>query len=588
MKNNAAIIRLTLFKKLFFTLILTVYIPLLLVGYLTYAKSSEQIEKMTAAFLSDNLEYNKTRIEESFRRVESQSVTVYSSSKLQTLLENVREGNTMEFEYMNSIATLHHELGSPYYVSVYPLIATPYLEYSNLRVNSPVKSTNWFEHALEMEGNGFWTHEHSNSFTGPVSNFYYIRPIRAQQLPRQFENIGVMTFRVPAKEIQEQLLLLDRYPNHRITIYDSQNEDMLSASAGAKMDGSWVKEEPGARNQAFRVVEKNDRELYVASMSIGSYGWKLVSTIPVSDVNGPIQHLKQFTWYIILISLGLISILLAVVSNSFTAPVQVVVGHMKKLDLGILERCTGYSSRKDEIGQLAFGYNKMIQSMSDLLETTRTTEQEKRRLEIQMLMHQINPHFLYNTLSSITWKAELAGETSIAEMTALLADLLRFSLNEGEELTTVEREIEHVKCYLKIELLRSNSGFQVMYNIHPRVWNSSYMKLTLQPIVENCVKHGIKKLPPGTGKIMISMYEEHNELVCVVEDNGPGCTEAELDELNRLHWDSKAEKGGRIGLINVSRRLKAHFGPAGRLSFERSGGAGLRVIVRQPLFPPAT
>lgn len=584
--KNTDVTRLTLFKKLFFTLMVSVYIPLLLVGYLTYYKSSEQIEKMTSAFLADNLVYNKTRIEEYFVEVERQSVKVYSSPKLQSLLEKFRQGDMAEYEYLNSIGTLHYELGTPYFLSIYPIRVAPFLEYNNLRANSPVKDTDWFNQALELEGNGFWMHEHNIAFLGPASNFYYIRSIRSLQTANPFEDVGVMTFRVPARQIEEQMLLLDRYPNHRIAIYDQQNEN-LTPYASTEEEGSWLKDELSSQGQQFKLVKKNGQGYYVASFPIGSYGWKLVSTIPVSDVNGPVEQLKKFTWYIVLISLALIFLLLTAISNSFTRPIQTVVGHMKRLNLGFLERCTAYTTRKDEVGQLVFGYNKMIQNMDDLLQTTKTTEQKKRKLEIQMLMHQINPHFLYNTLSSITWKAELAGESSIAEMTTLLADLLRFSLDEGEEMTTVEREIEHVKCYLKIELLRSNSGFRVMYNIHPDVWNNAYMKLSLQPIVENSVRHGMKKLPPGTGKIIISMYAEENDIICVVEDNGPGCTDEELDALNNIYSDRAGETRSGIGLNNVSKRLRVHFDSSCRLSFERGDSSGLRVIIRQPLSFPA-
>lgn len=573
----------SLFKKLFFLLILSVYVPLLLVGYMTYSKSSEQIERMTSSFLSDNLGYNKSRIQEYLDEVEQHSVTVYSSGKLQQLLQESIKGDMADFEYMNKLSPLLHELSNSYYLSVYPDADNNYLNYNVLKANSPINDTDWYQQALQLQGIGFWKNEISSDFSGIKSDFYYIRPIRSLSMPL-FENIGVMTIRVPSKHIEERLLFLDRYPNHRIAIYDESNNNLLKPQSSAEqIDPTWMGEKLNLGEKEFQVVRGLEEDYYVASIGIGNEGWKLVATIPITDVNEPIQQLREYTWLIVLISLCLITVLLAFITNSFTVPIQVVVGHMKKLNLGVLEYCASFLSRKDEIGQLVTGYNIMIQGMHELLETTRMTEQEKRKLEIQMLMHQINPHFLYNTLDSIKWKAEVAGEHSIAEMSTLLANLLRFSLNDGEEMTTVEREIEHVKCYLTIELLRNNGAFQVMYNIHPDIWNMPYMKLTIQPVVENCVRHGMKKLAPGKGKIMISMYPLDGDIVCTVEDNGPDCTDDLLEALRSNLKERLGHKPNGIGLLNVSKRLKANFGPTYDLGFDRSAVAGLRVTIRQPI-----
>lgn len=585
MRKNRLFSGSSLFKKLFFLLIVSVYIPVLLVGYMTYSKSSEQIERMTSAFLSDNLGYNMSRIQEYIKEVEGQSVNVYTSDKLQELLEKSNAGEIAEFEFINSLSILQYQLSDSYFLSVYPVNAGPYMNYNVLRANSPEKDTDWFQHALRQEGRGYWMNETSTDFSGVHSSFFYIRPIRSLQAPL-FENIGVMTIRVPGDQIRERLLFLDRYPNHRISILDEQNRDLLypeSTASGTDTYAGLIGEDLLLGEQEFRVMSGENEDYYAASMAIGSNGWKLVATIPTSDVKGPILQLRQFSWIVLIISLSLIAILLAVIANSFTLPIQAVVSSMKRMNLGILEYCASYTKRKDEIGQLVSGYNVMIKGMHELLDTTKSTEQEKRKLELQMLMHQINPHLLYNTLDSIKWKAEVAGEESIAEMSTLLADLLRFSLNDGEEMTTVEREIEHVKCYLMIELIRNNNGFQVMYNIHPSIWHMPYMKLTIQPIVENCVRHGMKKMAHGSGKIMIHMYPDGEDVVCTVEDNGPGCSDEAFEVLKQIQQGQQGIRPSGIGLYNVSQRIKANFGQAYGLSFARSGNSGLRVTIRQPV-----
>ncbi len=573
----------TLFKKLFLLLIVSFYIPLLLVGYMTYYMSSKQIERVTSAFLTDNLSYNESRIQELFEEIEQHSVQIYSSEKLQELLLASESGLMEDFEYISKIGTIIYDLSklNDYYVSVYPLDAERYRNFDLMKANSPVADNGWLEQALEYKGSGYWLNEIRTDFSNLRSDFFYIRPIRSLEVP--FEVIGVMSIRVPSQQIADRILVLDRYPNHRVSIVDGENLDLLRPNQMKEISIDWTEDIQSSGKKEFRVVTADKGDYYVASIGFGNKEWKLAATIPLSNVRGPIDQLRQSIWIIVLASLILIAILLVFIMKSFTNPIRALVGHMKKLNLGILEYCQSFVTRKDEIGQLVTGYNGMIRGMQELLEQTRSSEGVKRKLEIQMLMHQINPHLLYNTLDSIKWKAESAGERTIAEMSTLLANLLRFSLNDGDEMTTVEREIEHVKCYLNIELLRNNGGFQVMYHVQPSLWNAPYMKLSIQPIVENSVKYGMKRMPHGAGKIMISMYEENGNILCSVEDNGPGCSDSDFDALQRLDSDQSVRRHGGIGLSNVSKRLKAHFGISYGLTIKRNEGSGLKVTIHQPM-----
>ncbi|WP_309119097.1 histidine kinase [Paenibacillus sp.] len=583
MRKGRFLLDSTLFRKLFLLLIVTFYIPLVIVGYWTFSLSSGQIETMSASFLADNLSYNENRIQEIFEEVEQHSVQIYTSEKLQELLLSTKSGGVEDFEYIGEIGPILYELSNVngYYVSVYPADAERFRNYDLLKANSPSADNGWMERALTYEGSGFWLNETRTVFSELRSDFYFIRPIRSLNLP--FDVIGVMSIRVPSRQIADRILVLDRYPNHQVSLFDSQNNDLLHPDRAEADQVDWTEDILSSGRKEFRVVTGGDEAYYAASIGIGNNDWKMTATIPLSDVRGPIHQLRQSIWIIVAGSLLLIGVLLVFITNSFTVPIRVLVGHMKKLNLGILEYCQSFVTRRDEIGQLVAGYNGMIRGMQELLEQTKASEGMKRRLEIQMLMHQINPHLLYNTLDSIKWKAEVAGERSIAEMATLLANLLRFSLNDGDEITTVEREVEQVKCYLTIEQLRNNGGFHSMFHVQPDLWSLPYMKLSIQPIVENCVKHGMKKMERGQGKIMISMYSEDGDVYCRVEDNGPGCSDDELEALRRMDVDPSVRQLGGIGLSNVSKRLKAHFGPEYGLAFERNESGGLRVTIRQPI-----
>src|SRR5690606_35787945 len=181
----------------------------------------------------------------------------------------------------------------------------------------------------------------------------------------------------------------------------------------------------------------------------------------------------------------------------------------------------------------------------------------------------INPHFLYNTLDSIKWKAQALQEPVIEEMVTRLAGMFRFSLSDGDGWTTVERELEHVKNYVAIEQLRNPGQFRVLFHVQPELLGERMLQLLLQPLVENAIRHGMGKRKAKNGKIILSAFKtEDGNMAVTVEDNGPGA--------------HGSKPSGGIGMTNVERRLVLHFGEAYRLAVD-STDAGFKVTLRHPI-----
>jgi sensor histidine kinase YesM len=573
---------LTLYKKLLFLLLISVYVPVFILGLLSNSRYGHQLEKAAEAFLSDNLQTNARRIDEWFDDVERRSVDIYSAEALQRLLLGAKNGMPQEVDFLYELSKARYALAGPYELNIYPVDLDKYANFSSLIGSMPKLSGDWFEQALQSGGRGFWTYESVEVYGVRRNDYYFIRPIRS--LNDQFQNLGVMVIRVPSSLVQNRMVTNERYSRYKLTIIDAVGNNMLQPDSpfNAAFFGDM---KTTADDERLQSITSGDTSYYADSLPIRYNNWRLAAIIPESDVLGPIKSIKQYTWLALCASLAIITILLAILTRNVTVPLQTVVRYMRKVRQGVLERCLPYTQRRDEIGQLVGGYNAMIGGMLDLLEGTKQSEREKRKLELQMLMHQINPHFLFNTLDAIKWKAESAQQASIAEMATSLADLLRFSLNEGEEMTTLERELEHVKSYVNIELLRKG-GFQIMYHIQPGILNAPFMKLILQPIVENAIRHGMDRLQGGEGKLLVSIYREERDIVSVVEDNGPGAPAAALEQLHRHLSEGTREGGtGRIGLglRNVHRRLQVSFGESYGLRLENKSTSGLRVIIRHPL-----
>lgn len=239
--------------------------------------------------------------------------------------------------------------------------------------------------------------------------------------------------------------------------------------------------------------------------------------------------------------------------------------------------------RDDEIGGLIHSYNLMVSRLSDMIERVYDTELssqktklqlqaielERHKAEFQALQLQINPHFLYNTLETINCYAIVQDSDEISEMVEAMAFMLRYSIQTNLEEVTLANELNHVRNYMIIQKHRIGRDFEIEVATPPALLLSRMVRLTLQPIVENIFHHAFPEGIEPEHSIRIDTYEDGEELLVLVEDNGVGMTDERLGELrrrlgkNRLAEEQVADRPGRrggIGLVNVHRRIQMVYG----------------------------
>ncbi len=542
--------RTTLFTKLLLVLVVSVSVLVLLLGYLSYERSIDQIEEVAGVFLTDNVNQNAQRVERLIRETMQRSEAVIASAELQELLESPPpQLISKELEFILNINDIITQLKGPFELYIFPIELEQYPNYSNLLQYQQVTPTEaMFDRAFELKGKGYWTHEWNERWDAP--DFIFVRQIRSLD---DFSPVGVMAIRISHFILQEELIGPTLYENAELMITDEEGI---------------VLSHPEADQYGKSSIIHHGNEAYMsATLGLSAEHWHLSIVLPKDDLTASLDEVKRFTIGMIIVSLVLISALLYVIARSFTNPIKQIIRFMKKVQLGQLEPLP-LQERHDEIGQWINGYNSMIESLLEQMETTRHMEREKKDLERQMLILQINPHFLYNTLDSIKWKAQAIQEPVISEMVTRLANMLRFSLSDGDGWTSVERELEHVRNYVNIELLRNPGSFKVVYHIDPDLMGERMLQLLLQPLVENAIRHGMGKHKERSGKIMLSVYRDGPDMVFTVEDNGPGV--------------SHPGKQSGVGLSNVERRLFLHFGEAYKPVVE-SSEVGFKVKFRHPM-----
>jgi two-component system sensor histidine kinase YesM len=229
---------------------------------------------------------------------------------------------------------------------------------------------------------------------------------------------------------------------------------------------------------------------------------------------------------------------------------------------------------------MACRFNDMIARIDELFHTNLEKQDRLRLAEIQALQSQINPHFLYNTLDSIKWIAKLNGIREIEVIVIQLGKLLKNSINNRNEMTTVRDSLEIIDSYLTIQKIRYSDRFTVHMDIDPGVLDCYVPRLIIQPIVENAIVHGIvKKI--GEGRLDIKAGRAGTDLLIEVADDGAGIDAARLEQI-RTELESDQRKVENIGIHNVNRRIKLCYGEKYGVSISSEAGRGTTVILTMP------
>lgn len=230
---------------------------------------------------------------------------------------------------------------------------------------------------------------------------------------------------------------------------------------------------------------------------------------------------------------------------------------------------------------LSDSLNAMIDKINELLDQVTTEQIRLRKAEFELLQAQINPHFLYNTLDTIVWLAEAGDQKRVVSMVGNLSDFFRTSLNQGKDIISIREELAHVRSYLEIQQVRYQDILRYEITVPEDLYEYKIPKITIQPLVENALYHGIKN-KRGQGTITVTGKSKENGFVLYVRDNGIGMTQERLNEV-RAGIQKLSYTGKEIyGLYNVNERIRLNFGETYGISIESTYGEGTCVSISLP------
>lgn len=307
----------------------------------------------------------------------------------------------------------------------------------------------------------------------------------------------------------------------------------------------------------------------------------------IGDIQQSREEYQRFFMVMIqfsIIAFGCILILIVLLSYyiplSITRPIRKlseVTDQVAKGDLSVRSNVrTGA-----EVTMLNDSLNSMIDKINELLEQVKKEQVRLRKAEFELLQAQINPHFLYNTLDTIVWLAESGEQKMVVSMVGSLSDFFRTSLNQGKDIVSIKEELAHVRSYLEIQQVRYQDIMNYEIDVAEEFDKCLIPKITIQPLVENALYHGIKN-KRGIGKIIITGKREGGILILRIEDNGIGITKERLLQVQREIEGKVTDKKDIYGLYNVNERIRLNFGEEFGIFIDSKYGEGTVVTVKLP------
>ena len=333
------------------------------------------------------------------------------------------------------------------------------------------------------------------------------------------------------------------------------------------------------RNQILSLKEvkkekKNQKNYIVTKEEIEDSGWSVYLYRPSTVIREKIEDILHKVIFTVLISSIICLICIRSLTKKTVRGIEQLQKNMKEIEKGNFELYV-HSESKDEVGDLIRGFGAMVSKIRILIEEVYTGNIKQKEYEMRALQAQINPHFLYNSLSLINWMALEEGQEEISKITLAMSSFYRTALNKGNNIILLENEIENIKSYLEIQLMMHDYEFDVEIKVDDTIKKCEVLNLILQPMLENAIEHGIDLKTDGRGKIRVEAIDRGDVLLLEVEDNGIGMEEEVQDVIL-----TKQSKG--YGLRNVNERIRLYYGEEYHITIESKLGVGTKIITTLP------
>lgn len=338
-------------------------------------------------------------------------------------------------------------------------------------------------------------------------------------------------------------------------------------------------------------IEMLDKNIYILTEliqdNIQSYIYYQTKSMEflTGQLNSKVHTFTLFCGALLTLLLAMVAVLIVMLVTDIIRPIHALSRVTEQVAEGDFS-ARAIVETQDEVAVLADSVNSMTESLEGLVSKIKEDERKMRKADLRLLQEQINPHFLYNTLDTIVWLIEGNASDKAVQVVMSLSEFFRLVLSKGKEYITIQEEELHIRSYLEIQHVRYRDILDYEIRIDPGLYGYQILKLTLQPLVENSLYHGIK-YKRAKGNILVTGKLCGKEVHLTVEDDGVGMEETELRKLRgEIKKPCKdTEKG--FGLANVNERIRMNYGAEYGMEIYSEKGRGTRVEIVIPAVPGA-
>lgn len=544
---------------------------------------------LVSSFLTYRLVFNRTDklIESTSKEINKQVVLNYenslnnvidtSNSLQKYIVDYTKKGdyNLLSDLFFNSVAIQRNIMNIALFTDDGKLLAAS----TSDALRSSYTQFDWFKQASANPDIHYFSKPHRQDVSLNGNHDVFSVSKSVEYIQDGQSKLGVLLIDINTDEFIQLANQTNLGENGHIIILDSTN-DLIYASNDNCFDSSCISVQMvkdivlGGQLQAM-----NDTSMYVNVNTITHTRWKMGTFINVNEISLAKNQIFINISIIFITTLLILAIISFLFARRINDPMNQLKQYIKKIEEGDFDSHV-YVTGQKEVVALADAFNSMSDRIKDLMDRVLIEQREKRKTHFKALQNQINPHFLYNTLDSIVWLSENNRNKDVEKAIIALSKFFRMSISSESNIVPLKDEIEHVTNYLLIQQIRYQNSFEFTIDIQDRILESDVLKLSLQPLVENAIIHGIKP-DEAFNKISIVGYIRNGFIYIEVFNEGYGINQQKIDEImEMLHQEKESTS---MGLKNVYQRLKLYYGPNADLIIESELDEYTKVSMKIPL-----
>ncbi|RKN84841.1 sensor histidine kinase [Paenibacillus ginsengarvi] len=574
-------------NRVWLTIVLLITLAVSANGTISYFIAAKVVQNNAFRLSEDTINKTAQVVDQRLRNITVSMMSLTMSDPFKEMMDDVASANTSRYyQHLTLLQKVFSQFSfyDSYIQSI--LIATPIGDFyptNSMRLTNQSFYDSELYKQAKIEKRPFWVPRHEDPFFSNREQVISLVLSTIGEIPNQDYNVYII---VNVKENDLLRLIADNQNTTETGLsymfINEEGQEVVRSPLYAATDAKWrssflerlYKDKAG---YFFFPLNGSESLINYARLEVGE-NWILLGVQSKERLLAQVNGIKRSTLYALFGCL----LLSLFVSNGLTRlllkPLYKLQELMKRVERNDLN-VRFASPYRDEVAQVGFRFNRMLDEIKRLIQDVTDGEREKRKAEIKALTAQMDPHFLYNTLNTIYCKSELGKNDDVNDMILSLSHMFQLGLSNGRDWVTLEDEITHMQMYLAIQHKCYDTLFDYRLDIGSGVnLSSSVLKILLQPLVENAIVHGFENMENG-GHIDIAIRAEAAQLILSVKDNGCGM---DIEEVYRnMRHTATSNKG--YALRNIAHRLQLYYGEQARMDLYSEPGCGAEVVLRLPV-----